>query len=534
MSVFSDDFDTLTGEELLEAETKWYTRDASPALPHLPDEVLLMIFESLQKKSLKQVRLVCQRWSRLPIRLMFTRVFLSHYTKDLDVFSQITSRPEMSSSITELIYCTSQFIKDISIESYVNQLLAYPFAVKPITDLDIDMSNEDRQMNDFIVSMQRSYGHNKPKKPIKSLTVVQRGHEAYRKASEEQIRNRKNGEATIRFCLSLKSLHRLRSIQFDHEWLILSPLEKWKIQGPKSTIQRGSPFLRNWPQFYAPPFEYLANLGFELSSIMTALALSSDCPTRLRSLKVPDIFLDCVATNPLACQHMSGVFHDVEAFELGTGGHRNESKVLQHMQTGLPKMLCSMPKLKILDLSIDKKIQETYTRTPSSYLSDLIGTPAPTFDHLSTLNLAFVVCAQMELINFISSHSFLRTLRLQGIELTEGDWASTVGDFRQHLKLKAFRLEWPIFQKGAVELWSRWTVSSETVRREIMAFVLHGGENPLINSSGKPIFTVEDTYGYSDDDDEASDMSDLFNVEGDLQCFVQMDDDYFDERLDYY
>ncbi|MCJ1438242.1 hypothetical protein MMC27_007629 [Xylographa pallens] len=532
MSVFSDDFDPLTGEELLEAETKWNTRDAIFALPHLPDEVLLMIFEPLQKRSLKQVRLVCQRWSGLPIRLLFTRVFLSHYTTDLDVFSQITSRPEMSSSITELVYCTSQFIKDVSIESYVDQLLAYPFAIKAITDPEVDMSNEDRQMNDFILSIQRPYG-NKMRKKVECLAVVQRGHEAYRKASEEQIRNRKNGEATIRFCLSLKSLHRLRSIQFDHEWLNYSTLEKWKIQYSKPTSQRESPFLRSWSQFYAPPSQYLANLGFELSSIMTALALSSDRPTRLRSIKVPDIFLDCVATNPQACQHMSDVFQDLEVFELGTGNHRNESKPLQHMQTGLPKMLCSMPNLKILDLSIDRKTQETYTRTPTSYLSDLTGTPAPTFDHLTSLNLAFVVCTQTELINLISSHPSLLTLRLQGIELKEGDWASTVGGLRQHLKLKAFGFEWPIFQKGAVELWSRWTVTSETVRKQILAFVLHGGDNPLMDGSGKPIFTVEDAYGYSDDDDMASDISDLFNVEGDLACFVQEDDGDYDWRYDY-
>ena len=326
MSVSSDDFETLTGDELLEAETKWNLRAASSVCPYLPDEVLLMIFEPLQKKTLKQVRLVCQRWSRLPIRLLFTRVFLSHYTKDLDAFSQITSRPEMSSSITELVYCTSQFIKDISFESYVQQLLTHPFAVKPITDLDIDMSNEDRQMNDFISYMRRPYSNRKTEK-AKSLAVVQRGYEAYRKTSEEQIRNRKNGEATIRFCLSLKSIPRLRSIQFDHEWLAYSALEKWKIRHSKSTSPYESPFLRSWPQFYMPPSQYLANLGFELSSIMTALALSSDCPIRLRSVKVPDIFLDCVATNPLACQHMSDAFQDVEVFELGTRDERSKVRV---------------------------------------------------------------------------------------------------------------------------------------------------------------------------------------------------------------
>ncbi|MCJ1386760.1 hypothetical protein MMC17_009886 [Xylographa soralifera] len=533
MSMFSEEFDTLTGEELLEAEMDWNIRAVNPALPYLPDEVLLMIFEPLQKKSLKQVRLVCQRWSRLPMRLLFTRVFLSHYTKDLDVFSRITSNPEMSSSITELVYGTSKFITDVSLNSYACQLLAHPFAVNAVTDPDINLSNVDRQMNDFILSSQLPYANTKPEK-AKSLAIIQKGHEAYKKASEEQIRNRKNGEATIRFCLSLKSLHRLRSIQFNHEWLTHSTLKHWKVRDSKSSGRCESPFVRSWPQFYMPPSSYLANLGFELSAIMTALALSLDCPTRLQSIKVPDIFLDCIATNQLACQDMSDVFRDLEVFELGTRDERNESKALQCRQTSLPRMLCSMPKLKILDLGVEKVIPEFYTGTPISYLCDLLGTPAPIFEHLTSLTITFVLCAQTELINFVSLHPFLLTLRLRGVELTEGDWASTIGDLRQHLRLRAFDLEWPILQKDAVELWSRWSVTGETVRQQLLAFVLHGGDNPLIDSSGKPIFTVEDAFGYSDDDELASNLSELFHTEDEFDFTWQGIDECYDAALEYY
>ncbi|MCJ1287949.1 hypothetical protein MMC26_007301 [Xylographa opegraphella] len=315
MSVFSDDFDCLTSEELLEAELQCNIRAPSHSIPHLPDEVLFMIFQSLKKNSLKQVRLVCRRWSRLPIGLLFTRVYLSHYTKDLEVFSRITSHPEMSSSITELVFCTSHFNKDISLDSYVHQLLAHPFAVHAMTDPDTIVSSEDRKMSDFILNMQRHNAKTKPQK-AKVLAVVLRGHEAYKKVGEEQARNRKNGEATIRF----------------------------------------------------------------------------------------------------------------------------------------------------------------YSETQ------------------------IVVCAQRELITFISSHPLLRRLWLQGIELTEGDWASTFSGLRRHSELEDFVLDWPLFQPRNVEVWSKWSRTGQLVRYQLMTYVVHGGDNPLIDSAGDPIHVVEEVYENSDDD----------------------------------
>ncbi|MCJ1292459.1 hypothetical protein MMC34_004010 [Xylographa carneopallida] len=499
MSVFSDDFDTITEEELLQAEARC-NRAATSVSPYLPHELLLMIFENLEKASLKQVRLVCQRWSRLPLRLLFTRVFLSHYTKDLEVFSQITSRPDMISSVTELVYCTSQFIKDITFELYVDLLFDYPFAIRAIPNSNIDLSNEDRQMNDFILFKQRapSYSH---REQAKSLAVVQRGYEAYKKASEEQVRNRKNGEATIRFCLSLKSLHRLERIRFDHEWLAFSDVERWKLIGFPPSVHHTSPFERSWHQFYIPPTQYLENLGSELSSIMTALTLSPDCSIKFREVKIPDISLDCVATRPLACQYMSDVFQDVRTLVLGTRDEKGETRLRQRVQSGLPRMLCSMPKLKNLHLDADEANRVLVLRDPTVYLSDLLGIPAPIFQHLKLVSLANIVCAQTELLDFLSLQPTLRILILRGIELTEGDWASTFGGFREHLKLRKFFLDWPIYQKDNVELWGRYSAAGKIVCEQIMAFVLHGGDNPLIDSSGTPIFTVEDDQGHSGGND---------------------------------
>ncbi|MCJ1402174.1 hypothetical protein MMC11_005393 [Xylographa trunciseda] len=534
MSVFSDDFDAMTGEELLEAEREWKLKATSFALPYLPDEVLLMIFESLQKKYLKHVRLVCQRWSHLPIRLLFNRVFLSHYSKDLDVFSQITSRPEMSSSVTELVFGTSRFIEDLSFDSYVQQLLTHPCAVRAITDPEMVMSNEDRKMNDFIRRKQQYCSFSVPNN-AKSLAAVQRGYEAYKKASEEQSNNRKNGEAMIRFGLSLKSLHRLRSVHFNHEWLAYSTLKSWRLGASDTLVRYESPFLRSWHSFYLPPSQHLTDLGSELSAMMTALALSSDCPTRLHTIKVPDMFLEGIATHPAAYQHMSDVVRDVEVFEIGTRDVRREITALQHRQTGLPSMFRSMPKLKILDLGLDKVVQESRTLKPVTYLRDLLGAPAPYFQQLSSLTLACVACAQVELINFVSSHPSLRILYLKAIELTQGDWASTIGGLRQHLRLKAFDLVWPILQKGGVTLWTRGDLNGEHVRQQLVTFVLHGGDNPLIDDSGKPIFFVEERVEVLDDDESTLDLLELFEAEDEMERFFQEADlsaDQFEEYTD--
>lgn len=57
---------------------------------YLPIEIRAIIVQFLDKKDLKQLRLVSNDWSFLATTPLFDRVFVSPHKKDLEIFNNVT------------------------------------------------------------------------------------------------------------------------------------------------------------------------------------------------------------------------------------------------------------------------------------------------------------------------------------------------------------------------------------------------------------------------------------------------------------
>ncbi|KAG6986726.1 hypothetical protein G7Y79_00073g098250 [Physcia stellaris] len=78
-------------------------------VPYLPPEIMGLVATHLEKSDLKQTRLVNSVCNALVTPLLFDQVYVSPRTKDLEVFTAITSRPQLAASVKKIIYDVSTF-----------------------------------------------------------------------------------------------------------------------------------------------------------------------------------------------------------------------------------------------------------------------------------------------------------------------------------------------------------------------------------------------------------------------------------------
>ena len=88
----------------------------------LPLEIQLAVLEYLEKKDLKEVRLISQRWCVLTIPLLFKKIYISCRFLDLKIFRECAAHPVISQGIKEVVYDISHFQADMSLERYFDRL----------------------------------------------------------------------------------------------------------------------------------------------------------------------------------------------------------------------------------------------------------------------------------------------------------------------------------------------------------------------------------------------------------------------------
>lgn len=117
----------------------------------LPQELLLAILECLEKKDLKQVRLVSKLWCPVATELLFDRIYFSAHEKDLDVFNKIGGHPLLRKAVRELVYDTTTFRDPPNYDAYYDiqaaemRLLASDWCETPFTypDAEVESYIED-------------------------------------------------------------------------------------------------------------------------------------------------------------------------------------------------------------------------------------------------------------------------------------------------------------------------------------------------------------------------------------------------------
>jgi len=457
------------------------------ACHQLPNETLLQIFGYLEKSDLKQVRLVCQRWTSLPIKFLYDRIFISHQSKDLDVFTKITDSPHLCQWISELVVGTSYFDENVSSPQYVEMLLEELVnVVLQGYGADFSFDFGDQQINDLL-TYANELGHNRKftdrYRQIKRYRIVQRGQSWYRMHRQEQEENIRNGEFTIRLSLGLRALSRLRSMHIENEWGIDRSIDRevgpeyfdppYHLRRMRPFRMRGSPLARSWHPLCLPPQPFKKDTSTEFHTVMQALALTGKSLADLRVVRhSPSGYSFCTTQlDHRATEVAIAPLRSLKVLYLAISRPCAEPA----LSSGLSTVLHSLTHLKHLDINMnDGGLHEE-----SSYcsLSDVFKTPVPRYANLTAVALTHIECSSLHLTTFLLAQAKLNSLSIGNLELSSGDWASTFDRFRE-LSLRDFHIRGLLKEMGGIDAWDV-EQTGFPLAKLIEYYVLDGGENPL-------------------------------------------------------
>lgn len=93
-----------------------------PEKGYLPAELKLLILDHLKFPEFKAMRLVSRVWSSLVTPMLFWHVYISPRKLDVEIFSNITYHPILSTYVREIVYDASRFELNISRYDYFDRL----------------------------------------------------------------------------------------------------------------------------------------------------------------------------------------------------------------------------------------------------------------------------------------------------------------------------------------------------------------------------------------------------------------------------
>ncbi|KAL8778522.1 MAG: hypothetical protein Q9213_007380 [Squamulea squamosa] len=181
----------------------------------LPDEIVLMILEYLPKTSLKSSRLVCKDIAALGALILIDKVYLSPYSKDMEVFHAISQHPTFCGSVKHLVYDSVQFERGMSIQGY-HEGLCRQFATKNYNG-DIISDNAVYELKHIIneapaASSSDSQDTRSSYQRCQQHTGFLRGFQEYSQCAEEYEIHGFGDSGGLWFAEALESLKRLQGI----------------------------------------------------------------------------------------------------------------------------------------------------------------------------------------------------------------------------------------------------------------------------------------------------------------------------------
>ena len=239
---------------------------------HLPNELLLNIFQSLGRTDLKLARLVCQSWDPCASHFLFDRIHVAPNKIDIQVFDAITQHPILSKCVRHLVYDAATFTPDLTEEDYFEEF----FRQVPLIERKGEASpeNTDAQIVDLVRDCTRSEfelpfeWREKQVPKWKDHSFFHPGYQAYQEHSVYQQRALQSGRFRRTLVQGLSRLSRLRSVSLQGGW---TPL----VVANLGEHHYGTPLARTWNPFHCFPSKWLWEPGvidLHFGIITTALA----------------------------------------------------------------------------------------------------------------------------------------------------------------------------------------------------------------------------------------------------------------------
>lgn len=483
--------------------------DVGKSPSHLPAEIKSLVAKFTPKSDLKNFRLASNEWNAHATPLLFDRIYISPYQKDLEVFTKITQSPVLASSTTELI-CDTSSIPGLSHKDYFYELRHEVKLITRWVEKGSPFYSSNRRTNLFVKSItQYQTELNGLYSKYGEEALVKGGFRLWQQMVIEIRHNLADGSYYNALCAGLHRLPRLRTINLDNDiWTnhrLYTALPPPFIEGPYDvlgTVNSGSPLSRGWNPWHLRPMRSEADLDAGVLRILRFVTQAlSKTKTHLKHLKCDSVLRDGVSpcifgafkpTDPFSWQMVLALYR-LERLELQITP--SQRQLFDHGLSGalgfLPFLLEQMTGLKRLTLRLEtdegvlrrrgppspppkdscfsySQVFPRYGRWPRLEMFHMRGLV------IDALDLSILVYVQMP---------HLKRLWLNRIDLLGGKWEGIVQNFREQHPWELISLQ-GLFRHKDHEWWpcppDREGEESSALA-EYMAYIYHGGRHPSLS-----------------------------------------------------
>ena len=468
-----------------------------------------MIVQCVQKKDLKQLRLVSKEWSSLATVPLFDRVFVSARKKDLEVWKAITGHPIISKTVRTLVYDVTRFRQDLTSGSYYRRLHSQMHRlVRRISKSEEIVDSGDPEINrfieDYVVPFKLPLEERQNGQIDAMLQVHQNAHrndifilEGYRMYMEEA--RSQFSECSSHYVSFMDSLHcgllQLENLQSvvlsSRHWDQKSTMVPERIPSGMGMFETGSPLSRSWDMFHLLPNDpwdlddFLSSaydprraVFEDLQKVTWALAATPSCIKSITietetDAGIPSFTL--AGSNIPAFQFDLQVYRKVEVLHLMISTENRQEYDVVEALAALPRLLAELDNLRDLDLNF-----ETYTGNRHAYHYEQVFPESCCWLNMQRLCVRGISVCAMDLITLVLQPR-LAHLALDNIDLRAGTWEGVI--VALHLRqFSSFELDGTLTHCQGKIFGGENTFGylDEELGKEIEDYVLHGARHPCL------------------------------------------------------
>ena len=481
----------------------------------LPNEILSLIFQRLNKSNLKMARLVCKPWASMVNPILLDQVFVSPNNLQMEVFANIASHPIFSQTVRKLVYSTLKFDR-LNRGDYGARLFSHIRGYLP----HHPHWNEDKtwpQHLDCGIQKVLCYVHENrlstaPSSPAVILRseLLRQGFFAYQRAYIQQDDAETNGEFLARLCLGLSKISKVTCLQFMCSWTSFPANRGCDCfpPCPNPCYSGSGPLARSWGRLFPrPTCQPSADRPtgyFEFDAALRAISLTGhkldkiDIPT---NFGVSQNFWDAESPysrviiddkniwfNTTSLRALTLRIKPYDHSEHANQIHRNGSDYIRLLPAWLYKMHC----LRFLDLglghSTDMMDNDYREQLPMRSIEEVFLFDR-SLSRLEILKLQGTRGTAAQFLTLFRLQPALRHIVLEYIELAEGSWETLFDQMHVSLNLQSLELRLELINADGSRLMDPDVWYENDVRQKIESYVLRGGSNPLRAKGSVPVST---------------------------------------------
>lgn len=493
----------------MSSQLNYESTDVAQSPSHLPAEIKDLVAKFTPKSDLKNFRLASKEWNAHVTPLLFDRIYISPYQKDLEVFTKITQSPVLASSTTELI-CDTSSVPALSHEDYLNELRREVRLITRWIKKGSPFHSSNRRTNRFVKSI--THYQTEPNGLYSKYgeeALVKGGFRLWQQIVIEIRRNLTGGSYYTALCAGLHRLPKLQAINLDNDiWVnhrLYTSFLTLFIEGPyhvMGTVDSGSPLSRGWNLWHLRPMRSEGDLDAGVLRILhfvtQALSKTKKCIKRFKCDSAihygmsPGIFAAFKLTDSFS-RHVVLALYRLEHLELQITPCQRQ--LFDQGRAGalgfFPSLLEQMTGLKRLKLTLETDECVRRWRGPPSPLPEdscfKYSQVFPRYGRWPRLEIFYLRGLAIDALDLLilvyEQMPYLKRLWLKRIDLSGATWEGIVQTFREQHPWELLSLQGQFRHKDG-EWWpctpDREEDESSTLA-EYMAYIYHGGGHPSLS-----------------------------------------------------